>query len=56
MLPGCGLQQEQIHCVSVCKPGKSLKEPLQFVISPTLSLVSVAKIPRLFGGLVGGKE
>lgn len=56
MLPGCGLQHEQIHCVSIRAPGKSLEVQLQFVISITLTLVSVAKILRLFGGLIRGKE
>lgn len=56
MLPGCGLQHEQILCASVYEPGKSLKEKLQFVISVALALVSVAKILRHFGGLIRGKE
>lgn len=56
MLPGCGLQHGQIHCVSVPAPGKSLKVQLQFIISVTLTLVSVAEILRLFRGLIRGKE
>lgn len=58
MLPSGVLKHEQVHCVSICAPGSLLKVQLQFIITVTLLLVSVALILWLFfpGVIFRGKE